>query len=1087
MLVVLQEWRLLFIAALVAVACLPSAAARAQAEDLPAIMGRITELTREGRFKDAIPLGQRLVAGIEKAVGNEHPMAAYALFTLAELHRMQGELSEAEPMLQRVLAQREKLLGPDHADVASTLQSLAFLAISQANYRQAEQYAERALTIRTRVLGPEHSDTAMALVTLGRIYHNESRFADAEQQFQRALALFEKAHGGEHINVAVTLNNLAQVYKEQGRLALAEPPLRRALAIQEKQFGPDSIFVSAMLNNLGELNRAMGRNAEAEALFRRELQISEKALGPDHPEVAISLGNLATLFTSIGRAAEAEGLLRRVLAINEKAFGPDHPSVAVALNNLANALSGLNRLGEAEGLFRRSLAIRERQFGADSVSAALALDNLAALLHQARRYAEAEPLSRRSLDIREKRLGPDHLDTSNSLNGLAALLDNLKRHAEAGPMLERAVAIRRAALGDSHPMVAVSLHNLASHYLDVEDWQTAHAAFKRATAIWITRRGSAGAGGQDERAEIREHTDPFLGLVIAAHELGKTAGADARDKLRDEAFATAQWVTELGAAAAISGMSARVAAGGGRLGQLVRTRQDLAEGAAAVDRALIAAVSRPSQVRKSDAELALRQQAAAISLKLNEVDGALGGGFPQYASLTTAAPLPRAEVAGLLSPSEALLLMLPTRDATFVWVVTRAQTRWVRVPIRSEDLARQIAALRCGLDFQGEWSGEAAGRCIDLLQPAVLPGEAAALPFDLMRAHGLYASLFGAVQDLVAGKQLLIVPSGALTSLPFHVLVAEPPPVGVPSEPGAYAKAAWFAKRAAITVLPSVASLKSLRRLAKRSQATDAFLGFGNPLLTGHDGSDRTAWAKQACPRTSAPIVKANRRAGSPKKLARGGLADSENIRRQPPLPETADELCAVAGLLGAPTNAVHLGQGASERTVKALSADGTLARARIVHFATHGLMAAETEALARVRSEPALVLTPPDNANNEDDGLLTASEVGQLKLDADWVVLSACNTAAAANDLAGAEALSGLARAFFYAGARALLVSHWAVDLEATVELITRAFDEIKRDPSVGRAEALRRSMLALIARGGRNAHPAVWAPFIVVGEGAT
>ncbi len=241
-------------------------------------------------------------------------------------------------------------------------------------------------------------------------------------------------------------------------------------------------------------------------------------------------------------------------------------------------------------------------------------------------------------------------------------------------------------------------------------------------------------------------------------------------------------------------------------------------------------------------------------LKLNEVDGTLGGGFPEYASLTTAAPLPLADVAGLLSPSEALLLMLPTRDATFVWVVTRAQTRWVRVPIHSEDLARQIAALRCGLDFQGEWSGEAAGRCIDLLRPAALPAEAAALPFDLTRAHDLYAALFAPMQDLIAGKHLLIVPSGALTSLPFHVLVAEPPPVGVPSDAGAYAKATWLVQRAAITVLPSVASLKSLRRLAKRSQATDAFVGFGNPLLTGHDGSDRTAWAKQACPRTSAPL-----------------------------------------------------------------------------------------------------------------------------------------------------------------------------------------------------------------------------------------
>ena len=124
------------------------------------------------------------------------------------------------------------------------------------------------------------------------------------------------------------------------------------------------------------------------------------------------------------------------------------------------------------------------------------------------------------------------------------------------------------------------------------------------------------------------------------------------------------------------------------------------------------------------------------------------------------------------------------------------------------------------------------------------------------------------------------------------------------------------------------------------------------------------------------------------------------------------------------------------------------------------------------------------------DDGLLTASEVAQLKLNAEFVVLSACNTAAGANAETGAgdstEALSGLARAFFYAGARSLLVSHWAVDSRATVSLVTKAFSEIRADAKVGRLEALRRSMLALIDSGGRKAHPTSWAPFVVVGEGA-
>jgi CHAT domain-containing protein len=153
-----------------------------------------------------------------------------------------------------------------------------------------------------------------------------------------------------------------------------------------------------------------------------------------------------------------------------------------------------------------------------------------------------------------------------------------------------------------------------------------------------------------------------------------------------------------------------------------------------------------------------------------------------------------------------------------------------------------------------------------------------------------------------------------------------------------------------------------------------------------------------------------------------------------------------------------------------------------VVYFATHGLVAGDIKGLA----EPSLALTLPKEPSDLDDGLLAASEVAQLKLNADWVVLSACNTIA--GDKPGAEALSGLARAFFYAGARALLVSHWAVESNAAMRLTTSTFDIMKSDPTLGRAEALRRSMLAYMndATDPLSAYPAVWAPFVVVGEGA-
>lgn len=133
---------------------------------------------------------------------------------------------------------------------------------------------------------------------------------------------------------------------------------------------------------------------------------------------------------------------------------------------------------------------------------------------------------------------------------------------------------------------------------------------------------------------------------------------------------------------------------------------------------------------------------------------------------------------------------------------------------------------------------------------------------------------------------------------------------------------------------------------------------------------------------------------------------------------------------------------------------------------------------------EPGLLLTPPDKASVADDGYLSASEIAALKLDANWVILSACNTVA--GNAASAEALSGLARVFIYAQARALLVSHWAVDSQATMKLITTAMREIARDEKTGRAEALRRAMLAMMdGTKAHKAHPAYWAPFVVVGDG--
>ncbi len=181
----------------------------------------------------------------------------------------------------------------------------------------------------------------------------------------------------------------------------------------------------------------------------------------------------------------------------------------------------------------------------------------------------------------------------------------------------------------------------------------------------------------------------------------------------------------------------------------------------------------------------------------------------------------------------------------------------------------------------------------------------------------------------------------------------------------------------------------------------------------------------------------------------------------------------------------MYLGAQANEKNVKTLD----LANRKVVAFATHGLVPGDLNGL----EQPALALSAPDVANVDGDGLLTMDEILALKLNADWVVLSACNTAS--GEGAGAEAVSGLGRAFFYAGARALLVSNWPVESVSARVLTTDLFRRQSEDPNLTRAEALRQTELGMIDTGGNRdasgklnfsyAHPLFWAPFSLVGDG--
>ncbi len=840
--------------------------------------------------------------------------------------------------------------------------------------------------------------------------------------------------------------SLAHLYREQGRYGDAEPLLKEVLAMSERELGAENRDTLLMVQNLASLYEAQGRYGEAEPLLKRAVEASVRVLGEEDHYTLIAFHSLAALYHGQGRYNEAEPLYKRVLAINERVLGKDHPDTLAGLASLADLYRGQGRYGEAELLSKRAVEASVRILGKGNPQIIRSTHVLAALYLVQGRYAEAEPLFKRVLEAQEGMLGKEHPDT------------------------------------------LTTVHDLAAVYFEQGDFGRASELWRRSTSA-IARRmlRSAEEPGQTaskNEAEAKSAFWQFRSLVQAAYRLAPEGRAPDAELTR-EMFRTAQWALDSEAARSLARMAARGATGDAKLAELVRQRQDLVGEWQKRDGLRDAALATPAAARNPQAEAENQARLGAIDVQIAGIDKRLQREFPDYASLASPAPLSVEEVQAQLAEDEALVLFLdaaehkPAPDETFLWVVTKADVRWVRSDAGRVTLAREVLALRCGLDADA-WDQPDCEKLTGQNYSAADRDAGKPLPFDLARAHSLYQALFGQVDDLIKGKQLLIVPSGPLTILPFQVLVTAPPK-------SSYLKsAAWLVRDHALSVLPAVSSIRALRRIARPSAAAKPMIGFGNPLLDGSSSADaqlaQLARENRACPEPlEQRIVQAATPAGGVAQVeTRGGLADAALIRKAPPLPETASELCAVARDVHADASDIYLGARATEREVKRLSQNGKLAQYRLVHFATHGALAGQVKG----NSEPGLILTPPEQPSGEDDGYLTASEIAALKLDADWVILSARNTAAGgAKD---AEALSGLARAFIYAQARALLVSHWAVSSDATVKLVTGALRRMSANRGIGRSEAMRQSMLALIEKGTpEEAHPALWAPFIVVGEG--
>jgi len=918
---------------------------------------------------------------------------------------------------------------------------------------QAEVLARQAITL-AETSGAREKLLPVAQQRLGISLRLQGRHAEAEPVLREALRGADQSHGYASRLAIKTQIQLGLAILGQGRYADADKQLREA--VQRAPSPKDAETLDAWLDarvRLGRLQVLSGNYTEAESLLNTVLEksagASDEGAGQRRQNADMAL---AQLRMRQGRPDEAEKYARAAAELSAETWGSRHASTAEAYDQLGQVLLKLDRLDEAEIWLRKAAAIAEPLIGQDYNAASKPFSNLAQLLEKKGLAVEAEAMFNKATAAADKTASSETL--TQTLRAYARFLSRQSRPEAAQPLYDRAVAQADRLFALSRGIDEVARENKLAFLRPI---------YSEAVSNRVKLDQKLPGNGHDRAALVdvsRTQSRLFTEMLRTA-DVARLAGDDEFVKLKAKRDAALLRSIEL------------------RRRFTMTARMD----AAGEDVQPAKPIDDPYVLERWRREVTiLRRDIAQVERERDAAEAGLWRDYPRYMELEEPRPVAVNDLQrNMLRPNETLLAYFRLQHQLLIFLVSRDAFQLVRVPVEREELDRLVAQVRQPM--------EAGGRpdALSKLDPALL--------------NRLYALLLQPVQDkLPANGRVLVVGDGPLYTLPFEMLVTRWGEIDQQTFAAAnradlaqygtldYAGAHWR-----FSYLPSLASLAIQRAVANKPQSKPAFsqnlVAFADPIFESAEHAPAAA--------TRALLEELG--------ATRGGRVSI------PRLPETADEVTAVANILGGEHH-VYLRDAAQESRVK----KSDLAQSRYLHFATHGLLGGEfarlkgyageaddapaggtrnisvvddeesAPAKPPIKGQPALVLTLVGDLAGED-GLLTMTEVMGLKMNADLVVLSACNTAGERVEARNGEGFAGLTRAFMHAGARGLLVSHWSVESLATRDLITDFFQRQKAGAATPDALAaaqadIRNSRDARLQLS--RAHPFFWAPFVHVGD---
>jgi len=1005
----------------------------------------------------------------------------------------------------KALQIRKDILGDSHILVAASFNNIGNIYLNKSQLDEALDYFTKSLEIRRQCLGEKHADVAASYNNLGLVCYSKSEYDKALEFHFKSLTLRRELLGDRHNDVAISYNNIAVVYFFNSEYDKAMEYYQKCLDIWSQLYGSAHNYVATCYLGIGNVYNTKTDYVKALDYYLKSLEIWKQIFGEIHPNIASVYSNIGTIYYKKTEYDKALEYYLNCLGIQIQLYGEKQLDVASSYNNMGNVYLSNHEYDKALDYYFKSLTIRKELLDENHIDMALSYANIGLVYNSLLNYDQALEFHFKSLEIRKKQMGEKHIDVATSYYNLGEVYRAQAKYNDALECFFKSLAIQQEIFGEKNKEIALSYNMIGQTYFSKMDYSTALKYFQKGLVSSL----------QNFNDTINENYIPPISnyldwnQLIAALQnkaqlftiLGKNqkgfknlSGYDCL-KLAIKHYQACDTLIDL-IRKEISTQSDKIALG-------EQSSQVYEEAIIACENLKVKSDKSKDKKRCDDLEFYFseKNKSAVLLEALAGQEAQKFAGIPDSLlqiehNLKTDITFYTKQLAELENLDKAKINLyqnnLFNRNRSYDSLIMVFEAQFAKYhELKYSQKTAAITNIQKLLDKKSAMLSYLVGdstitiftitkKTTDIRQISkpvnfidTIETFRTSITQNSKRARSKYTNTAYSIYDLIFPKtldskieNLIIVPDNVLATIPFEALLTENPSNIKNLED--FGTMPYLVRKYNISYSYSASLFeRTFPKKKNRHKTTPEYSALNDWLAYAPVFSDEN---EKGISMASRELMRQLKKLKKDTILTRSLLFTSGD--EIPSLPGTESEVKNIFNQFDKLNYKakVELKNSANEQSIKL----GILDNYRIIHFATHGFVNSEKPELSGI-------VLAQDTIGGQD-GILYAGEIYNLKLNADLVVLSACETGL--GQIKKGEGIIGLTRALLYAGTRSIMVSLWQVSDESTSDLMIDFYKNLLEDKNnQNYSQNLRQAKLKMIKED-KFSHPFYWSPFILIGK---